>query len=223
VNSELPLDKPVEHLDDELVEAVLVPAARTQLATSRQQLLATMVMLGINRIVVTDGKISAKVMYDFQARDNMQFRRSAQRFDYGDQYATTGAGDYESSTEGGERSSSYSKDAGSQTTNRDGSYYSKGTYKTTSQPVLKMASASQTSVDASLQTKASLAGTMEVNFKSDYLPLEKMANPESIAAIQMNAQPGMVKTMAARPPAQGAGAAAATPATAPAAATAPAR
>ena len=56
---------------------MLVPAARTQLATSRQQLLATMVMLGINRIVVTDGKISAKVMYDFQARDNMQFRKSA--------------------------------------------------------------------------------------------------------------------------------------------------
>ncbi|MCY1553001.1 hypothetical protein D9M68_894400 [compost metagenome] len=43
---------------------------------------------------------------------------------------------------------------------------------------------------------------MEVNFKSDYLPLEKLANPESIAAIQMNAQPGMVKTLATnRPPA----------------------
>jgi hypothetical protein len=208
VNQSLPLDKPVERLDDALVEAVLVPAARTQLATSRQQLLATMVMLGINRIVITDGKLSAKVMYDFQARDNMQFRKSAQKFDYGDQYATTSSGDYESSTEGGERSSSYSKDAGYQSTNRDGSYYSKGTYKTTSQPVLKMASASQTSVDASLTTKASLAGTMEVNFKSDYLPLEKLANPESIAAIQMNAQPGMVKTLATnRPPSAGAPAA----------------
>ena len=204
INGTLPLDKPIERLDDDLVEAVLVPAAQTQLATSRQQLLATMVMLGINRIVVTDGKISAKVMYDFQARDNMQFRKSAQRFDYGDQYATTGSGDYESSSQGGERSSSYSKDAGYESTNRDASYYSKGTYKTTSQPVLKLASASQTSIDASLQTKASLAGTMEVNFKSDYLPLEKLANPESIAAIQMNAQPGMVKTLASRPPAQGA-------------------
>jgi hypothetical protein len=40
---------------------------------------------------------------------------------------------------------------------------------------------------------------VEVNFKSDYLPLEKMATPENIAAIQMNAQPGMVKTMAGRP------------------------
>lgn len=208
LNSSLPLEKPLERLDDGLVEALLVPAARTQLATSRQQLLATMVMLGINRIVVTDGKISAKVMYDFQARDNMQFRKSAQKFDYGDQYATTSSGEYDRSSEGGERNVSYSKDAGYQSANRDASYYSKGTYKTTAQPVLKMASASQTSVDASLQTKASLAGMMEVNFKSDYLPLEKMANPESIAAIQMNAQPGMVKTMAGRPSAP----AAATPA-----------
>lgn len=199
INQTLPLDKPAERLDDELVEALLVPAARTQLASSRQQLLATTIMLGINRIVVTDGKISAKVMYDFQARDNMQFRKSAQQFDYGDQYATTSTGDYESSSEGGERSSSYSKDAGYQSTNRDASYYSKGTYKTTAQPVLKMASASQTSIDASLTTKASLAGTMEVNFKSDYLPLDKLANPEAIAAIQMNAQPGMVKNLAARP------------------------
>lgn len=213
INSSLPLDKPIERLDDELVEALLVPAARTQIATGRQQLLATMVMLGINRIVVTDGKISAKVMYDFQARDNMQFRKSAQRFDYGDQYATTSEGDYESNSQGAERSSSYNPESGSQSSNRDASYYSKGTYKTTAQPVLKMASASQTSVDASLQTKASLAGTMEVNFKSDYLPLEKMANPESIAAIQMNAQPGMVKTMAGRPqaPKSGAAAPAATP------------
>ncbi|MFA6986325.1 MAG: hypothetical protein WC213_08970 [Arenimonas sp.] len=214
INSSLPLDKPIERLDDELVEALLVPAARTQLATGRQQLLATMVMLGINRIVVTDGKISAKVMYDFQARDNMQFRKSAQKFDYGDQYATTSEGDYESNTQGAERSSSYNPESGSQSSNRDASYYSKGTYKTTAQPVLKMASASQTSVDASLTTKASLAGTMEVNFKSDYLPLEKMANPESIAAIQMNAQPGMVKTMAGRPPAPASGG---TPAATPAA------
>ena len=213
LNSSLPLDKPIERLDDELIEAVLVPAARTQVATGRQQLLATMVMLGMSRIVVTDGKISAKVMYDFQARDNMSFRKSAQQFDYGDQYATTSSGDYEGSSEGGERSSSYSKDAGYQSSNRDASYYSKGTYKTTAQPVLKMASASQTTIDASLQTKASLAGTMEVNFKSDYLPLEKLANPESIAAIQMNAQPGMVKTLAGRPPAQGGQAA--TPATTP--------
>src|SRR5689334_19796812 len=55
----------LDSLDDDTIENRLVPAARTQLATGRQQLLATMVMMGINRIVVTDGKIQAKVLYDF--------------------------------------------------------------------------------------------------------------------------------------------------------------
>src|SRR5215208_181321 len=34
---------------------------RVRLASSRQQLLATMVLMGINRILVTDGRISAKI------------------------------------------------------------------------------------------------------------------------------------------------------------------
>mgnify|MGYP003561969128 CR=1 FL=1 len=202
VNESLPLDKPIERLDDELVEALLVPAARTQLATSRQQLLATMVMLGINRIVVTDGKLSAKVMYDFKARDNMQFKRSAQKFDYDKNLtSTTSEGAIEQSSNESNRGYTRSADGAYDTGGRDASFYTKGTYKNTSQPVLNMASASQTSINASLETKASLAGSMEVNFKSDYMPLEKLANPESIAAIQMNAQPGMVKTLASRPPA----------------------
>ncbi len=201
INQSLPVDPPLTRLDDELVEAVLVPAAQTQIASSRQQLLATMVLLGINRIVVTDGKIQAKVMYDFQARDNMQFRKSAQKFDYDQNLRNTSSeGTYEGSSQDSSRGAQYSKDSGYQGASRDASYYSKGQYKNTAQPVLKLASASQTSVDASLQTKASLAGMVEVNFKSDYLPLDKLANPESIAAIQMNAQPGMVKTLAGRPP-----------------------
>jgi len=39
----------------------LVAAARRRMAIDRQQLLATVVMMGINRVVVTDGKISARV------------------------------------------------------------------------------------------------------------------------------------------------------------------
>jgi len=217
VNQSLPLDKPVERLDDDLIEALLVPAARTQLATGRQQLLATMVMLGINRIVVTDGKISAKVMYDFKARDNMQFRKSAQQFDYGDQYITTQQGTHEGEGSSSRTGASRGADGSVTGGTRDASYYSKGEYKNSSQPVLTMASASQTSIDASLETKASLAGTMEVNFKSDYLPLEKMASPENIAAIQMNAQPGMVKTMAQNRPGQAKAPAATPPASTPAA------
>ncbi|GAA5785131.1 hypothetical protein [Chitiniphilus shinanonensis] len=213
INQSLPLEQPITRLDDSLVEALLVPAARSQIASSRQQLLATTVMLGMQRVVVTDGKISAKVMYDFQARDNMQFRKSAQSFDYGDQYSYASEGESETDYQGGSRSRSNSKDNGWQDETRDASYYSKGKYKNSAQPVLKLAAASQTSQDASLTTKAQLAGVVEVNFKSDYLPLDKLANPESIAAIQMNAQPGMVKTIANRPAAPAPAGTAPTPAT----------
>ena len=43
---------------------VKLPAAiRSRIATDRQQLLATMVLMGINRIVVTDGTIKAKISH----------------------------------------------------------------------------------------------------------------------------------------------------------------
>jgi hypothetical protein len=41
---------------------------RRRLAAQRQQLLATVVLMGINRIVVTDGKISASVIYELKPR-----------------------------------------------------------------------------------------------------------------------------------------------------------
>ncbi|MEM6252894.1 MAG: hypothetical protein AAF821_08225 [Cyanobacteria bacterium P01_D01_bin.156] len=200
----LPVDGgQISSLDDESIEKKLVPAARTQLATSRQQLLATMVLMGINRIVVTDGKISAKVMYNFQARDNLKFRRSATQFDYarnasGQLERMYGSeGEYDYGEEGGEErrttNLSKSKDGAKsedvEEEKRDGSYYSKGTYKHTQSPVVTLASASQESTDAALQTKASLAGTVEVNFKSDFLPLEKMADSFQIAMIQNAANP----------------------------------
>jgi hypothetical protein len=57
VNATLPVeDWPASDLDDDTIEKKLVPAARRRLASSRQQLLATMILMGINRIVVTDSK-----------------------------------------------------------------------------------------------------------------------------------------------------------------------
>ena len=40
-----------------------------------------------------------------------------------------------------------------------------------------------------MQTKIQLSGAVDVNFKSDYLPLDKMATPQMISAIQGNATP----------------------------------
>src|SRR5262249_22070216 len=125
INGSMTLDKPVTSLDDDTAEGQLVPAARTQLASSRQQLLATMVLMGINRIVVTDGKIQAKVMYDFQARDNFHYQNSATKFDYGDQYKYAGQSEAESRYDG---ASETGKQGSDDYEKRDASYYYKGKY-----------------------------------------------------------------------------------------------
>lgn len=199
VNASLPPgSRALTSLDDDTVEDVLVPNARDQLATGRQQLLATMVMMGINRIVVTDGKISARVLYDFQARDNFKYQHSATQFDhqkdmFGNvQKTRSGESASEVDWKGGDRQ--YDKDSGRLTEDRGGSYYAKANYKYAEQPIVKLVSASQEQTDAALTTKASLAGIVEVNFKSDYLALEKMADPAQIAQLQLAARPGRTPT-----------------------------
>lgn len=188
----------IESLDvsDPEAEAKLITAARSHIATARQQLLATMVLMGINRIVVTNGKISAKIMYDFQASSQRQLSRSAQAMDFArDKYGnmatlTDGEGEYD---RGGKRTGSYEgsyqSGSGSYKGNYDSDYYTKGKYKYSQKPVLTASSMAAEAQSDALSARASLAGQVEVNFKSDYLPLEKMATPEMMAALQMRSKP----------------------------------
>ena len=67
-------------LDADSVEEVLVPAARRSLAQSRHQLLSTMVLMGINRIVVTSGRVKAKLDFHIDASDTGE-AESASQFD----------------------------------------------------------------------------------------------------------------------------------------------
>jgi hypothetical protein len=217
VNNRLPT--PVKSLDlsDDDNENALVQSARTQLATSRQQLLATMVLMGINRIVVTDGKIQAKIMYDFQARDSAKTQRSATAMDY----ATDSSGNVQqSSTMEGE--SETSQGASEDSTGSDGTddrktgdFYTKGKYKYTQTPIITAMSTATEASESQLQTKAQLSGLVDINFKSDYLPLEKMADSFQIGMIQNASKPGRGAGAAAggsapkgggAPPASGAGA-----------------
>lgn len=179
-------------LSDENVEKALVMAARMQLAKQRQQLIASMVLMGINRIVITDGRISAKIMYDFTSRDTMSKRRSAQAYDYARgpdgkiQTTRAGEGKYDS---GGTTDYSRDRSKDTNTTDYSADYYSKGEYKFEDKPVMTAMSAATEATDSQLQTRVQLAGAVEVNFKSDFLPLDKMATPGMIAAIQGNSMP----------------------------------
>jgi hypothetical protein len=56
-------------LDDAMVEQQLIPAARRTVGESRLKLLASMVLLGMSRVNVKDGTISARVRFRASARD----------------------------------------------------------------------------------------------------------------------------------------------------------
>jgi hypothetical protein len=163
----------IESIDvsDPDAQARLITAARSHIATGRQQLLATMVLLGLNRIVVTNGKISAKVLYDFNAATQRQLSRAAQARDL----ARDAAGELVTAAEG---PPAYT--AG---------YYTRGLYRQAQRPIMTAMSVAQDASVDQLTARASLAGNVDVNFRSDFLPLDKVATPEMMAAIQMRSKP----------------------------------
>lgn len=63
-----------DDLSEDTVEQDVVPAARKYLAQQRQQTLATMVMLGINRVLVEDGEISAKLQFHIDASESSKIK-----------------------------------------------------------------------------------------------------------------------------------------------------
>ncbi|MEP2581136.1 MAG: hypothetical protein ABJH75_26325, partial [Roseibium sp.] len=177
-------------LSDAQVEKALVHNARIQLAKQRQQMMASLVLMGINRIVVTDGRISAKILYDFRARDRQVQRRSATAMDvardrWGNVQTTrSGEGEWDNKSEVNVDKGDDEDEGG-----WDSSYYTKGKYKYENKPVITAQASAMTGSVNEIQTKVQLAGNVSVNFKSDYLPLEKMATPGMIAAIQGNSTP----------------------------------
>jgi hypothetical protein len=59
-----------QELTAELIQDTLIPEAQRRLGQSRQQMLATMVLLGLNRVVVKDGSISARLRFRADAGDH---------------------------------------------------------------------------------------------------------------------------------------------------------
>jgi hypothetical protein len=169
ISNTLQITPPIGDLSDENEELRLVTAARLQMARSRQQLLSSMVMLGINRIVVTDGLINAKVVFDMRAQDTAKRVARASMLDVSQQKAST------------KTSASY------------GSWFSPVKASMEAQASTDHMATVSSSVDdtseSRAEVKAKLTGEVRVNFKSDYMPMEKLATPEMIAAIQGNAQP----------------------------------
>ncbi|KQR13084.1 MULTISPECIES: hypothetical protein [Xanthomonas] len=140
-----------EELTAELLEQRVLPQVRLKVGSERQQLLATMVLLGMNRVVVRDGSISSKVMFRAAAQDVAKVG-----------YAT-GSDPAQADNWGERGSSSY---AGQTST---------------------MVSTLQVNAQNESNVRADLFGEVKLNFVSETLPLERLADAAKVALVQRNA------------------------------------
>jgi hypothetical protein len=78
---DLKLDVEISSLDESVIEETLVPAARRRMAESRLQMLSTLVLMGVNRIVITGGKIRATMGFHIDTTDRAR-QQTASDFDF---------------------------------------------------------------------------------------------------------------------------------------------
>jgi hypothetical protein len=172
---DLGLKEPMTSLDDDKIEKELVPAARRRIAMDRQQLLATMVMMGVNRLVVTNGAIEASVLFELDTKDEVKRK-------YKQKTTADWASQHESQwgAEG-----SYSRSGGgwfSDDTDEKSSWYSKGSAKSSAS--FNVSTTKSEDSTAKVDLHAKLSGKVNVNFKSDYFPMEKMVDAMQINRVR---------------------------------------
>jgi hypothetical protein len=164
-------------LDDDTIEEKVVPGMRRRMALDRQQMLTTMVMMGVNRLVVTNGSIDASVLFELKAGAT-------------DKRASSVRGSYT----GGQFASNYDDRSTETTTTDSGGFWGSifgGTDKTTQDnwyrghydsdmAQFSVSTASSDSSSAKLDLHTKLTGKVHVNFKSDYFPMERMLDVMSL-------------------------------------------
>jgi hypothetical protein len=156
---DLGLPEPVTRLDAKTAEQKLVPAARRRMAMDRQQLLATMVLMGINRLIVTDGKIAASCLFELDTTDAVyEDTETAASFD--------------------ETKREY---------DRGWSFWFFPSSGSSSTSHFNVSTTNTSSSTAEATMHASLSGNVDINFRSETFPLEKMADVLQIRQIEEKA------------------------------------
>ena len=194
--ADLGLTSSITSLDEDNVEAELVPAARRRIAMDRQQLLATMVMMGINRLVVTNGTIEASCLFELDTADTITRSRSATS-DINREIESTRDSRREgefNSTRDRTNKFGYKKDS-LELLNEDkrhsdykSSWYDGRSDKKTAS--FKMHTTRSDSANESIEMHAKLGGKVKVNFKSDYFPMERMVDVLQINQIRDKSMAG---------------------------------
>lgn len=134
----------------------LVPLARNTLARNRQQMLSTMVMLGLQRIVIESGRLHASMRFHIDTR-------SAAQQDLGSQFDVRN------------------------TTTASGSYgYGPWGASATMTNTIGYVSTQKTQTTEEMNTDLDLNSSVELVFKTDYLPLDRLAGREQVDRIKVN-------------------------------------
>ena len=159
-------------VNDEDQEKQIVEAAQLKMARMRQQQLSTMVMMGINRIVVTEGEIKATVVFDVKSKDTAGSIAQASTDD-----------------SASHRDSNYGYDSSSDSSiwGTSSSASGSGHSEVNARVSTAHADTKDTS-DSKLETQAKLTGFVSVKFKSETFPLERMASPGEMSALEERAQ-----------------------------------
>jgi hypothetical protein len=137
-------------------ETALVPFARRALARQRQQMLATMVMLGMQRIVIESGRLNASMRFHIDTR-------SAANSDEGSRF------DLQNKVEASARYGGGPWGVEAKMTNTIG-------YVSTQR--------NQTSEE--MNTDLDLNSSVELYFKTDYVPLDRLAGAGQVDRIKVN-------------------------------------
>ena len=203
--ADLGLKAPVTSLDEDNVEEQLVPAARRRIAMDRQQLLATMVMMGVNRLVVTNGTIEASCFFELDTTDLRKRHDTASSFAERTADRTGESGSGADSKRHGEWSGKWEGQETDRLKSSSGDY--KGSYdqssnwynKSTSHDTARftMRTASTRDDEQTIKMHAELGGKVKVNFKSDYFPMEKMVDALQVNQIRDKTSAGIAPTAAA--------------------------
>jgi hypothetical protein len=168
---DLGLPMPVQSLTPKTAEDTLVPAARKRIAMDRQQLLATMVLMGINRLIVTDGKISASCLFTLDTTDTVtEDTNRASSFDEHKEYENKGWGFW---------------------------FFPRSTSSGTAD--FSVSTTQDTSSTADVQMHAQLTGNVDINFRSETFPLERMADLIQIKEIEDKAPAAVAQPAVPRP------------------------
>ncbi|MEM6252891.1 MAG: hypothetical protein AAF821_08210 [Cyanobacteria bacterium P01_D01_bin.156] len=139
-------------------EKTLLPFVRRHLAKTRQQMLATLVQMGLRRIVIESGRINATMRFHIDAR-------SAAQADKGNRFDMTN----KISVKGGAKVGPWGVDAQLQNT-------------------IGYVSTERSHTTEEENVNVELTSSVELNFKSDYIPLNRLANSNQAQKIVANSR-----------------------------------